>query len=82
MIEISDKKYWIMCNFHEAVLYVQFLEIDGKKDYRLFKKSGEYYKHVNSHNLPLIYPWHFNCHSWDPNRKLNEIFMCIPVRDL
>jgi hypothetical protein len=43
MIEISDEKYWIKCTKDEAILYLQFLEIDGKKGWRLLENFVEYH---------------------------------------
>ena len=78
MIEISDKKYWIKGTYDDAIMYCQFLEIDGKKDYRLFNNDME---RMNSGNTFGRAIWYFE----DPTLSginLKEKYLCVPVRDI
>jgi hypothetical protein len=76
MIEISDEKYRIECTFYEALLYVQFLEIDGKNGWRL-PTQDEY---LNIHSIGS-YCW-YSSDIDDPELFKDHLFWCIPVRDI
>ena len=75
MIEIAPKKYWIKCTFAEALLYLEFLEIDGKKGWTLFTCKKE------ADRVALIKPtWNKN-HKYSSNVTKSYKFTCIPVRN-
>ena len=76
MIEIAPEKYWINCTYDDAIIYCQFLEINGKKGFR---------------NISMYMELSFTGHSyWDcwysDGHYTNDISksgtkICIPVRD-
>ena len=75
-LEIAPREYWIKCTYEEAIIYLEFLEIDGKMDWHL----PENYKVLESTLTNLDYlkiiPWFFGDHlNW-------ATFWCIPVRDI
>lgn len=49
-IEISDEQYWKILNYDDAMLYLQRLEIDGKKDWRTIGNYKEYKSIIKKYN--------------------------------
>jgi len=95
MIEISDKKYWKVLNFNDALLYCSLLIIDGKGDWRMFNNSEEMMRVGNgNHEVYEVYEvytdvdgtyyegvWYMS-DGGDDNLKGMEDYWVIPVRDI
>ena len=76
MIEISDKKFWLKkCTYQEMELYLKFLEIDGKKGWRIFRDRKE-------HELTKIFSFNYIWYQVSDRDNEPEKRICIPVRDL
>ena len=79
MIEISDKKYWIECTFKEAEMYLKFLEIEGKRDWRFFKDLYEIESYLKGTNL-----WNNEILTEKDSylsERMTKRYYCIPVRN-
>jgi hypothetical protein len=42
MIELSPKEYWKKLNYHDGMLYLSLLTIDGKDGWRMVEDAFEY----------------------------------------
>jgi hypothetical protein len=95
MIEISDKKYEKVLNWHDGMLYCQLLTIDGKDDWRMPTLDELMEIFTSKHNfLDWVY-WssdEVNGGAWGQSFKLygqrqhqlksDAKYMVRPVRDI
>ena len=74
-IEISDPKYWIDCS--DPKMYLRFLDIDGKKDWRIPNKNKMFIISIKYENLLE------DNIDFDPLTNTSVYhYPCIPVRDI
>jgi hypothetical protein len=81
MIESAGKQYWKYLNYHDALLYLSFLDIDGHNDWRMptLDDNDKVFPHqhieklVNQH---WIAEWPYS------EDNLYKIRCIRPVRDL
>ena len=88
MIEITKRKYWLLCKFPDCDMYLKFLTIDGKSNYRMFKDVEEWneLRNTNKDLIQLFESTEYNDSAWyHSDEKYSDAidkFWCIPIRDL
>ena len=74
-LEIAPREYWIKCTYNEAIIYCQFLNIDGKIGWRI----PSFMEYLNTNKFDNQYGFYelLSHEKWGSNTKNN----CVPVRD-
>jgi hypothetical protein len=92
MIEISEREYWKILNYHDGLLYCSMLEIDGKNDWRMISDTdneelvnGRDYKSDDGDVLilnvaALAGKWYIEDVDEYDSDALTALYWVIPVR--